>query len=199
MIRRLPLAPTLIVLVAVAVMVRLGFWQLSRMHDKEDALARYQTALTNPAEAAWDGDPAAGSALLFRKVRMTCRETIAAEPMAGHNTKGETGWAQQQLCVTPQGHSVLVVTGWASQPDAQRGDGPVARWPGGTLHGYAAAGKDDTVRVIASPPLGGLAANARPDPSSVPNNHLSYAVQWFLFALTALVIYALALRKRWRG
>ncbi|HNJ47416.1 MAG TPA: SURF1 family protein, partial [Novosphingobium sp.] len=30
----------------------------------------------------------------------------------------------------------------------------------------------------------------------IPNNHLSYAVQWFLFAATALVIYGLALRKR---
>ena len=30
----------------------------------------------------------------------------------------------------------------------------------------------------------------------MPNNHLAYAVQWFLFALTALVIYAIALRKR---
>jgi len=31
-----------------------------------------------------------------------------------------------------------------------------------------------------------------------PNNHLSYAIQWFFFAATALVIYVLALRKRWR-
>ena len=40
---------------------------------------------------------------------------------------------------------------------------------------------------------------AAPDPRDVPNNHLSYAVQWFLFALTAVVIYILALRKRWGG
>jgi surfeit locus 1 family protein len=31
----------------------------------------------------------------------------------------------------------------------------------------------------------------------VPNNHLAYAVQWFLFAAVASVIYVLALR--WRG
>ena len=42
----------------------------------------------------------------------------------------------------------------------------------------------------------GLDANARPDPATIPNNHLSYAIQWFLFALTALVIYGIALRKR---
>ena len=51
-------------------------------------------------------------------------------------------------------------------------------------------------RIIANPPLAGLSANAVPDPSDLPNNHLAYAVQWFLFALTALVIYFLALRKR---
>ena len=51
-------------------------------------------------------------------------------------------------------------------------------------------------RLVADPPLAGLQANARPDPSDIPNNHLSYAVQWFLFAATALVIYAIALRKR---
>ncbi|MBO9582494.1 MAG: SURF1 family protein, partial [Sphingobium sp.] len=42
----------------------------------------------------------------------------------------------------------------------------------------------------------GLEPTARPDLSSVPNNHLSYAVQWFLFALVASVIYVLALKWR---
>ena len=36
-----------------------------------------------------------------------------------------------------------------------------------------------------------------PSPDSIPNNHLSYAVQWFLFAGIAALIYALALRKKW--
>jgi cytochrome oxidase assembly protein ShyY1 len=54
-------------------------------------------------------------------------------------------------------------------------------------------------RLVADPPLAGLEANARPDPSDLPNNHLSYAVQWFLFAFVALVIYALAVRKRLAG
>ncbi len=39
---------------------------------------------------------------------------------------------------------------------------------------------------------------APPDPNDLPNNHLAYAGQWFFFALTALVIYWLALRRRWR-
>ena len=35
-----------------------------------------------------------------------------------------------------------------------------------------------------------------PSDDSLPNNHRSYAVQWFLFAAVASIIYALALRKR---
>ena len=50
--------------------------------------------------------------------------------------------------------------------------------------------------LVADPPLGGLDANPRADISAVPNNHLAYAVQWFLFAAIALGIYAIALRRR---
>ena len=52
------------------------------------------------------------------------------------------------------------------------------------------------MRLVAAPPQAGLAQLALPDPRDLPNNHLSYAVQWFLFAATALVIYVLALRKK---
>jgi surfeit locus 1 family protein len=47
-------------------------------------------------------------------------------------------------------------------------------------------------------PVAELAPLAPPDPADIPNNHLAYAGQWFFFALTALVIYVLALRRRWR-
>jgi cytochrome oxidase assembly protein ShyY1 len=44
----------------------------------------------------------------------------------------------------------------------------------------------------------GLEASAPPSPDEVPNNHLAYAVQWFLFAGVAALIYILALRRRMR-
>ena len=50
-------------------------------------------------------------------------------------------------------------------------------------------------KVVASEPIAGLQPLARPDPRDLPNNHLAYAGQWFFFALTALVIYFLAIRK----
>ncbi len=52
--------------------------------------------------------------------------------------------------------------------------------------------------LVADTPAPGLLPTAEPDLSSVPNNHLAYAVQWFLFAGVAGVIYVLALRLRQR-
>jgi hypothetical protein len=80
----------------------------------------------------------------------------------------------------------LVVLGWSRLPMAAGG------WSGGEVRGVIAPGP----RLVASPPLAGLEANAMPDPADIPNNHFAYAVQWFVFAATALVIYGLALRKR---
>ena len=68
--------------------------------------------------------------------------------------------------------------------------------------GWIASARDG-IRLVASPPQAGLAQLARPDPSELsgttPMGHLSYALQWFAFALTALLIYALALAKKWRA
>jgi surfeit locus 1 family protein len=62
-----------------------------------------------------------------------------------------------------------------------------------------AEGIASPARLFSDQPLARLELSARPDPKDIPNNHLSYAVQWFLFAATALVIYAIALRKRLAG
>jgi cytochrome oxidase assembly protein ShyY1 len=55
------------------------------------------------------------------------------------------------------------------------------------------------MRHVAAEPGPGLMASAVPSPDSIPNNHLSYAIQWFLFAAAAALIYVLALRLRQRG
>jgi surfeit locus 1 family protein len=52
--------------------------------------------------------------------------------------------------------------------------------------------------IVSDRPAPGLKSSAQPNPADIPNNHLSYAVQWFLFAATALVIYAVALWQRWK-
>ncbi|MEO5587047.1 MAG: SURF1 family cytochrome oxidase biogenesis protein [Novosphingobium sp.] len=184
-LRRLPIIPTLIVLAAVAVMIRLGFWQIDRMHEKEALIARAQAALTMRSEARWPPRAQAVDGVLYRRTRIECARVISMTGMAGQNAKGESGWAQVANCALAGGGDAKVVLGWSLQP-------PTAAWAGGPVSGVIAPGP----RLVAVPAQAGLAENALPDPANLPNNHWSYAVQWFLFAGVALVIYALAVRKR---
>jgi cytochrome oxidase assembly protein ShyY1 len=185
MIRRLPLVPTVLVLIAVGVMIRLGFWQLDRLEQKEALLERYAAAASFSSEAPWPRDAEAAEASLYRRARIRCVDVTEPSWIAGRSAEGEAGLAHSVRCRMPDGDEALVVLGWSRAPTSPE-------WNGGEVMGIIAPGP----RLVADPPLAGLEANASPDPSEIPNNHLSYAVQWFLFAGVALVIYALAVRKR---
>ena len=185
--RRVPLLATLLVLAAVAVMLRLGLWQLDRLHEKQHLLASYAAAQADATIHPWSGKGGAPQA--YSRVSLSCMKVASVAAQAGQSAQHQAGWVQVAVCLTPGGAQPQVVLGWSTQ------SAPVA-WSGGLVTGiYLAKGTPGGV-VIADPPLANLAANARPDPADVPNNHLAYAVQWFLFAATALIIYGLALRKR---
>jgi surfeit locus 1 family protein len=169
-------------------MIRLGFWQLDRLHQKEALLVRYASAAVSPAPVRWPRSPSETEAALYRRGSVACASIRSASWKSGVNASGEAGLARYVECRTPEGAAATVVLGWARQPTSPE-------WRGGEVRGIIAPGP----RLVADPPLAGLQANARPDPATIPNNHLSYAVQWFLFALTALVIYAIALWRRLRG
>jgi len=182
---RLPVLATLIVLIAVGVMIRLGLWQLDRLHQKEALLARYSAAVTSPAPVRWPQSVAEVENALYRRSSLDCVSIRSASWKSGVSAGGEPGLARYVECQTPEGAVATVVLGWAHQPTSPD-------WRGGEVSGMVAPGP----RLVADPPLAGLHSNAKPDPAQIPNNHLSYAVQWFLFAATALVIYAIALFKR---
>jgi len=184
--KRLPLLPTLLVLVAVAIMIWLGFWQIGRLHEKEALLARYAAAQHTADEVPWPRNDAEAQDELYRRSRVTCVRVTDRGSMAGRNAKDESGLAQSVQCLLPDGRAAKVILGWSLQPVI------AADWQGGDVRGIIAPGP----RLVADPPLAGLEPNERPDPSDIPNNHFSYAVQWFLFAATALIIYAVALRRR---
>lgn len=183
--RRLPLIPTVLVLAAVAVMIALGFWQLGRLREKEAMLERYGMARTVSADARWPADAASARAVLYRHARVDCRRVKSMTTIAGKSARGEAGMAHVAECVLADGRPARIVIGWSREPRAPD-------WHGGEVGGIIAPGP----RLVADLPVAGLEANAAPDPAEIPNNHLAYAVQWFLFAATALVIYALALWKR---
>jgi len=190
MTRRIPIVSTLVVLAAVAAMVGLGVWQLHRKEWKEALIARYQHAQQASAEVPWPGGPGEYEAALYHRSRVNCAVVTDMGAIAGTSAAGEPGWAHIAHCALPSGGTADVALGWSNNP-AQ------TAWAGGPVTGWI-TGSSAGVRLVASPPQGGLTQLAKPDPNDLPNNHLSYAVQWFLFALTALVIYVLALRKSWR-
>ncbi len=185
--RRVPIVPTLIVLLAVGYMVHLGLWQLDRLAQKEAMLARYTAAQNSSAEVPYSASKQA-ERMLYRRSRLDCAAVIGATTQSGRNDKGEAGLAHYARCRLADGGTATVVLGWSRDPSAPN-------WTGGAVTGWVAPGP----RLVANPPVAGLAPNARPDPNDIPNNHFAYAVQWFLFAAVALVIYALALRKRLRA
>ncbi|MCB2085336.1 MAG: SURF1 family protein [Sphingomonadaceae bacterium] len=184
--RGIPIISTAIVLAAVAVMTGLGFWQLDRLDQKEALIARYKAA---PTDAARIDYPAADQIEqeLYRKVRAECAEVASILGVAGNNSLGVSGFSHVADCTLKGGEEAKVALGWSRNPQSPD-------WQGGEVLGILAPGG----KIVADPPLAELGPLAKPDPADLPNNHLAYAGQWFFFALTALVIYILALRRRRR-
>ncbi|GMN14662.1 SURF1 family protein [Altererythrobacter sp. MTPC7] len=187
MTKKLPLIPTIIVLVAVLVMIRLGFWQLDRADEKDAMLARYAGAGEIAAPVRYPRSEEAAEPVLYRRSSVECERVVERRATAGTSERGAKGWAQIARCELAGGGETEIALGWTRAPG-----GP--QWTGGQVTGIIAPGP----RLLADPPRAGLIALAPPDPADLPNNHLAYAGQWFFFALTALVIYFLAIRRRLR-
>lgn len=205
MMIRWPVIPTIIVALAVATMIDLGVWQLQRKAEKEAQIALYsvnqrKAAITYPLVGPVADD------VMFRKSSANCAEVISWQTGSGKDSRGRSGIRYIAECKSSmaEGPGLLVLAGVADRPDLK------PEWTGGIVSGLIvtepdtrnllekALGKDHVLRpmLIATEGVSGLRAASQPKPQDITNNHLAYAVQWFLFAAAALVIYVLALRKR---
>jgi surfeit locus 1 family protein len=205
--KHIPILPTIIVLLACAIMVALGVWQLRRADEKNALIARYAAASVLP-EMAFPAVPDSSGTGLFRKAGGLCLEPHSPTIVPGANTQGRAGWRHIVRCRTgAEGPGMAVDLGWSSDFKAQinwRG-GPVSGVIGLMPHSQSVFARmfesklaDEWVLVSATAAVG-LQASAPPSLADVPNNHLSYAVQWFAFAAIALGIYLIALWRRMRG
>lgn len=191
MTRRLPLVATIVVAAAVAAMIGLGIWQLGRAREKEALLARYSQAARLPPIAF--PTIATKDVPLFRRAAGFCLQPVGRRAVAGESRAGEPGYVHVVSCRTgAEGPGMAVEVGWSKNPRA-----PI-RWSGGQVSGIIAPDREHRMRLVVDAALPGLQPSAPPTVESIPNNHRLYAVQWFLFAAIALVIYVLALRQRWR-
>lgn len=196
--RRIPILATLVVVLAIATMVALGLWQLDRRAEKEAQLAVYRANLGRPAIAFPTAVPIPDTAL-FRRSSVLCSAVTGWQTQAGRSAKGTSGYRWIATCP-----GLIVDMGITRDPKTP------PSWSGGPVTGVITTepshtsllshmgGKEAPLRpmLVSETPAPGLEASAPPSPDEVPNNHLAYAVQWFLFAGVAGLIYLLALRRR---
>lgn len=204
--KRIPVIATLVVLAAMAAMVALGIWQIHRARWKEGLLAHYAAARTAPPVRF---DPlATDDALLFRRSSAVCLEPVSWMTEAGRSRAGQRGWRHIVTCRTgAEGPGAAFDMGWSADWNSK------VAWKGGRVTGMIAERPDSRtllgrilrhgpppgLLIVADVPAPGLAPSGFPSLADIPNNHRAYAVQWFLFAGIAGVIYALSLRRRWRS
>ncbi len=187
---KFPILPTIVVAVAVTTMIGLGFWQIDRARQKEALLASYAAA-QGLAEIGFPTMPFDGDPPLFRRASGNCLQVTGWRSVAGENKKGQIGYSFLANCRTgAEGPGMVVDAGWSANPQSK------SSWTGGTVSGITSPDKKARLRLVSSRGLGGLEASAAPSPEMIPNNHRSYAVQWFAFAAIASIIYILALAKR---
>ena len=193
MTRKLPIIPTIVVAAAVAVMVGLGAWQLQRAGEKQKLLQQYSEAEKLPPIAFPTLPMADKHVPLFRHATGVCLRPVGRRTVPGEGSSGEPGYVHIVDCSTgAEGPGMSVAVGWSKDPNAK------INWPGGPVSGIIAPDNTTRLRLVAASAPPGLETVQPPSLSSIANNHRSYAIQWFLFAGIAALIYGLALRLRWK-
>lgn len=208
--RRWPIIPTVLVLAAVAAMIALGVWQWQRKGEKEALIALFQRNMAMSSMVTYPELPPVPDAMLYRKSSVTCLEPVRWDQRGGTDSAGKSGIRMIADCRTgAEGPGVLIDMGTA---DNFTPDGTPPVWKGGIVQGTIIPGPEQPTMIerltgkamparallVADVPAPGLRPSAVPSAADTPNNHLAYAGQWFFFAICALVIYIIAVRRRLR-
>lgn len=202
-----PVIPTILVAICVAAMVMLGVWQLDRKAEKEALIALYGQNMANDQAVTFPEMPPVGDEFLYRRSSVNCWSVTGFKPRGGSDNLGKAGIRMVAECRTgAEGPGVLVDIGTAD-------DFTLPKWDGGVVTGWIAPGPEQAsfmqqwtgkavpsrAMLVSDTPVAGLQQSAVPSAANTPNNHLMYAIQWFLFAAGAAVIYIIAARRRLRG
>jgi surfeit locus 1 family protein len=204
---RWPVIPTIFVALAVATMVGLGFWQLERKTQNAQLLQQVTANSGKPAIAYPALGPVSLQAL-HRKSAVNCLRVSEWKEDSGADISGKTGTRYLAECVTgAEGPGALIVAGISDRPNQKIG------WNGGAVQGIITTepdrqsmaaklfGKSIVLRpmLVSNTGLGGLRTAEPPSLEKIERKISSngfYALQWFLFATAATIIYILAVRKR---
>lgn len=194
--RRLPIVATIVVAAAVLIMVRLGVWQIHRARENEQLMAQYSVASKLPP-ITFPTAPIKGPLPLFRWAAGFCQRVVGQREAGGRNRSGDIGWSHIMECATgAEGPGMSVEIGWSKDPNAK------VNWGGGQVSGLIVPDRIRGIRLVAATAPRGLEPAALPSVEAAvpvtPGRNRMYAVQWFSFAAIAIIIYGLAIRKRWK-
>ena len=192
--------------VVAALCVTAGVWQLGRLEQRHTRNAALAARLALPALELRSGI-SADSARQRRVVARGVYDFAAERTWPGRSFEGTPGVALITPLRLPDGAAVLVDRGWVPSPDAFHVDQGAYREPAGALvRGIALVpprGRGDVdpigflpfvIQLETPEPVRGL-PRRWPAPALDNGPHLSYAVQWFSFAVIALVGTAVLIRR----
>jgi surfeit locus 1 family protein len=193
------------VLVAAAC-VAAGIWQLDRLAQRRVRNARLAARLALPPLELRAGT-SADSARQRRVVARGVYDFAAERTWPGRSFDGTPGVALVTPLRLPDGAAVLVDRGWVPSPDAFHVDHAAYREPdSAVVQGMAFVpprGRGDVdpsgflpfvIQVQTPEAIRGL-PRRWPAPVLDHGPHLSYAIQWFSFALIALVGTVVLIRR----
>ena len=202
------LAPLIFGIVTTAILLSLGFWQLRRLDEKTALLAQIQAGIdAAPQPLPATVDPSMKYLPVMVSGRTTGQEILVLsgtkELGGGYNIVSgfvtedgrrillDRGFVTQDYRHTPRPPTDLTVVGNLHWPQDKSSSTPepdltAGIWFARDVPAMAAMLNTEPVLVVAAETAGD-AQGVQPIPISiegVPNSHLSYAVQWFLFAAT---------------
>jgi cytochrome oxidase assembly protein ShyY1 len=190
-----PVVPTIVVALAVALMIGLGIWQLQRAKLHQAQLESYAAAsrlppIAFPTAPVEDAEP-----LMYRYATGNCLRVVGQRTTVDENRAGEPGFGVIFDCATgAEGPGMSVEVGWTKNPNA------TTPWRGGLISGVIVPDRKSRFRLVAAGAVPGLDPAATPVPTVQisPGRNRGYAATWFGLAALALLIYGFALRGRWK-
>ncbi len=220
---RRDLAGLLVALAVAALCARLGFWQLDRLRQRRERNAVSRAAQARPLLEV-TGALTLDSARERRLHASGVYDYAWERPWRPRSYEGAPGVALITPLKLADGSAVLVDRGWAPSPDAYHVDQPAYREPdsadviGIGMAAPRARGDVDPAQLrdslpypllafvlqllpsssnLHGPAPPGLMRWPPPDQSDGP--HLSYAIQWFSFAVIIVVGSVALLKKKGGG
>ena len=220
--RRFPIGLTIATLIAFAILVGLGVWQIKRLAWKQDLLARIELLKTASAQplATVLARAKAGEDVAWTRVSVDCAPDKAQTlPLVYGVRDGDIVWRATAPCRTSAaGYGlVLLDLGVVKALTGQSTPAPVTLAAPAQATGVLMAPKqlggdrDATVQRFAAerpapyilmvetatpvPP----GVTPAPLPAEISNRHLEYALTWFGLAVTLMFIYAAMLWRKMRS